>query len=154
VGIVSALSVPAVMPTIAPRFHDPTYSYPFILLLSLAGCIVGTLLTKPTEEEILKTFYRNVRPWGFWKPIHALIVKEDPSIERNTNGARDLLNCLVGIPWQLTLVTIPLYVIFRDLRGTVISFVVLISASIFLKKFWYDTLESGETQSHEQQPQF
>jgi hypothetical protein len=43
------------------------------------------------------------------------------------------------------LVTIPLYVIFRDIRGTVISLVVLISASIFLKKFWYDRLEVGET---------
>ena len=145
VGIVAALTVPAFLPTIAPAFHDPTYAYPFILLLSFVGCIVGTLLTKPVDERILKNFYRNVRPWGFWKPVHAKVVAEDPSIQLNTDAGRDLLNCLVGIPWQLTLVTIPLYVIFRDIRGTVISLVVLISASIFLKKFWYDRLEVGET---------
>jgi hypothetical protein len=86
-----------------------------------------------------------VRPWGFWKPVHAKVAAEDPSIRLNTDAGRDLLNCLVGIPWQLTLITIPLYVIFRDIRGTVISLVVLISASIFLKKFWYDRLEVGET---------
>jgi len=145
VGIVSALAVPTVLPTIAPAFHDPTYAFPFILLFSFVGCMVGTLLTKPVEEKILKNFYRNVRPWGFWKPIHQMVALEDPSIKLNTNAGRDLLNCLVGIPWQLTLVTIPLYVIFRDVRGTVISLVVLISTSMFLKKFWYDRLEHGET---------
>jgi hypothetical protein len=39
------------------------------------------------------------------------------------------------------LVTIPLYVIFRDVRGVVVSLIVLISTTIFLKKFWYDKLE-------------
>jgi hypothetical protein len=50
----------------------------------------------------------------------------------------------VGIAWQLTLVTIPLYVVFRDLRGTLISLAVLVATTVFLKKFWYDRLESGE----------
>jgi Na+/proline symporter len=144
IGIIAALIVPATLPIVAPSFHDPTYAFPVILLLSFAGCIAGALLTKPVDDEVLKNFYRNVRPWGFWKPVYEKVVQEDPTVEPNRNAARDLLNCLVGIPWQLTLVTIPLYVIFRDLRGTLISLAVLISASIFLKKFWYDRLESEE----------
>jgi Na+/proline symporter len=148
VGIVSALSIPAVMPSIAPPFHDPTYSFPVILLFSFIGCMVGTFLTKPVDQEVLKSFYRNVRPWGFWKPVHDMVVAEDPTVERNTNAVRDLTNCLVGIPWQLMLVTIPLYVIFRDWLGTAISLAVLISTSVFLKKFWYDRLEGGEGTTH------
>jgi len=144
IGIMAALIVPATLPLVAPSFHDPTYAFPVILLLSFGGCIAGALLTKPVDEEVLKNFYRNVRPWGFWKPVYEKVAQEDPSFEPNRNAARDLLNCLVGIPWQLTLVTIPLYVIFRDLRGTLISLAVLISASIFLKKFWYDRLESED----------
>jgi hypothetical protein len=105
-------------------------------------------LTKPVDDEVLKNFYRNVRPWGFWKPVHAMIVAEDSSVEPNTNAVRDLTNCLVGIPWQLMLVTIPLYVIFRDWRGTAISLLVFISTTIFLKKFWYDQLEGGEGTTH------
>jgi hypothetical protein len=101
-------------------------------------------LTKPVEDEVLKNFYCNVRPWGFWKPVHEMVAREDPLFEPNKNAPRDLINCAVGIPWQLTLVTIPLYVVFRDLRGTVISLIVLISASVFLKKFWYDKLESED----------
>jgi solute:Na+ symporter, SSS family len=144
VGIVAALVVPATLPVIAPSFHDATYAYPFILLFSFIGCIAGTLLTKPVQEDVLKNFYRSVRPWGFWKPVHALVAAEDPSFEENKNATRDLVNCLVGIPWQLMLVTIPLYVIFRDVRGVVVSLIVLISTTIFLKKFWYDRLERAD----------
>jgi Na+/proline symporter len=149
IGIVAALSIPAVMPSIAPPFHDPTYSFPIILLFSFVGCMAGTFLTKPVDQEVLKNFYRNVRPWGFWKPVHDMVSAEDPSFEHNTNAVRDLTNCLVGIPWQLMLVTIPLYVIFRDWRGTAISLAVLISTSIFLKKFWYDTLEEDPMEESE-----
>jgi SSS family solute:Na+ symporter len=144
VGLSAALTVPAVLPMAAPNFHDPTYAFPFIVLLSFIACIAGTLLTKPVDAVTLKNFYRNVRPWGFWGPVHALVIKEDPTIMRNTNAVRDLTNCGVGIVWQLMLITTPLYVIFRDWRGTLISLVVLISTSVFLKKFWYDRLESGE----------
>jgi SSS family solute:Na+ symporter len=145
VGLTSALVVPKVLPMFAPAFHDPTYSFPFILLLSAIACVVGSLLTEPVDQETLKNFYRNVRPWGFWKPVYAMVLKDDPTIEPNRNAARDLLNCAVGICWQLTLVTAPLYIIFRDLRGTLISLSVLVITTVFLKKFWYDRLERHET---------
>ena len=141
VGLTSALVVPAVLPKFAPAFHDPTYSFPFIVLLSAIACVAVTLATEPVDPETLKKFYRNVRPWGFWKPVHAMLLKDDPTIEPNRNAARDLLNCGVGICWQLMLVTTPLYIIFRDLRGTLISLTILVVTTVFLKKFWYDRLE-------------
>ena len=141
VGLTSALVVPTVLPQFAPAFHDPTYSFPFIVLLSAIACVVVTLATEPVDQETLKNFYRNVRPWGFWQPVHAMVLKDDPTIEPNRNAARDLLNCGVGICWQLMLVTTPLYIIFRDLRGTLISLTVLVVTTVFLKKFWYDRLE-------------
>ena len=136
VGITSAVLSPIVVPSV-----QPLYVFPFILVFSLIGCIAGSLLTKPVEEEVLKAFYINVRPWGFWKPVHDMVARDDGSIAPNKNAFRDLSNCLVGIAWQLTLVTIPLYIVFRDWRGTAISVAVLIVTAIFLKKFWYDNLK-------------
>lgn len=144
VGMASALAVPAVVPIFAPNFHDPMYAFPFILLFSLIACVAGSLLTKPVEEETLRNFYRNVRPWGFWKPVYAMLIKDDPAIQPNRDAPRDLLNCGVGIVWQLMLVVIPLYVIFRDVRGTLISLAVLAATTVFLKKFWYDRLDPGD----------
>ena len=139
VGITSAVLSPIVVPDI-----QPLYIFPFILLLSTIGCVAGSLLTRPVEEETLKSFYRNVRPWGFWGPVHAAVAREDRSFEPNRDAVRDLSNCAVGIVWQLTLVTIPLYVVFRDLRNTLISFAVFAVTTLFLKKFWYDRLSRDE----------
>jgi len=139
VGIITAL----LQKIVAPDLH-PLYYFPIILVLSGATSIIVSLLTPPVEQETLVSFYRNVRPWGFWHPVHAIVAKADPSIQRNTEAPRDFLNIGVGVAWQVTLVTLPLYVIFRDWRGTVISLIVLIASMIFLKKFWYDRLEVGE----------
>jgi hypothetical protein len=144
VGIVSAMLVPVVA-----RGVQPLYAFPFILVFSAIACVAGSLLTRPVEEETLKAFYRNVRPWGFWKPVLLMIARDDPSIQPNMDAPRDLLNCGVGIIWQLTLVTIPLYIVFRDQRGTLISLLVLAATSVFLKKFWYDRLEPGESLTDE-----
>jgi solute:Na+ symporter, SSS family len=146
-GIVSAILTPVLAPTV-----QPLYAFPVILVLSLIGCVAGSLLTEPVEEETLKSFYLHVRPWGFWKPVHTMLVKDYPDCQPNGGAVRDLTNCAVGIAWQLTLVTIPLYVVFRDLRGTLISFAVLAATTIFLKKFWYDNLESGEGLTHRGEP--
>jgi hypothetical protein len=139
-GMVVGITLQCFHLSLRPTFSRSTY-FPFILLLSTIACIAGSLLTKPVEEETLKNFYRNVRPWGFWKPVHAMVAREDASIEPNNNAARDLGNCAVGIAWQMTLVTIPLYVVFRNFRGVIISLAVLVATTIFLKKFWYDQLE-------------
>ena len=38
----------------------------------------------------------------------------------------------------------PLYVIFRDVRGMLVSLGVLVATTVFLKKSWYDRLEGQE----------
>ncbi len=54
-----------------PLPNNPNMNaFPFIFILSIIGCIVATFLTKPEESETLKKFYKTVRPWGFWKPVH------------------------------------------------------------------------------------
>jgi Na+/proline symporter len=142
-GIICALLVPILTPGIAPGLN-PLYAFPFILVFSAIASVVASLITAPVDEDTLKKFYRDVRPWGFWKPVHAMIVKDDPTFERNTDAVRDLTNCGVGIIWQLMLVTVPLYIVFRDLQGTLISLAVLAITTFFLKKFWYDRLEPDE----------
>jgi solute:Na+ symporter, SSS family len=139
VGIVSAIAFAVFVPSL----HS-LYAFPFILALSLVASIAASLLTEPVESETLTSFYKNVRPWGFWGPVHAKVVKEDAGFQTFANPVRDLTNCGVGIIWQLTLVTIPLYVVFRNVWGTVVSVVVLAVTTIFLKKFWYDPLNAEE----------
>ncbi|MCI0696605.1 Na+:solute symporter [candidate division KSB1 bacterium] len=75
-GMVTGIAASLITPLVAPI--SPTiYQFPIILVVSLAGCFIGTFATKPDDLEVLKKFYKTVRPWGFWKPVHVLVITED-----------------------------------------------------------------------------
>jgi hypothetical protein len=119
------------------------YTFPFLLLLSLGGCLAGTFLSDADEEAVLKKFYRTVNPWGCWGPIRAKVMKEDPSFVPNRNAGHDLLNVAVGIVWQLCLVTLPIYIVLKEWAWSGAILVVLIATTVFIKFSWFDRLEKA-----------
>jgi Na+/proline symporter len=135
-GIVPALIAPTIWPEVLPLYY-----FPHLMGISLVGCILGTYLTHPTDEETLKTFYRTVRPWGFWGPIRRKVEAEDPDFKRNTNFKRDMVNVVVGVVWQTALVVLPIYFVLMRWTPVAISAVIVAVTMIFLKKNWYDKLE-------------
>ena len=120
------------------------YFFPVILLISLVGAIWATLKTDPTDEEILKKFYRNVRPWGFWKPVHDQVVKEYPEFRRNTNFKSDAFNIIIGTIAQTALVALPIYIVIKEPTSIIISVLVAVICGIILKKTWWDKLRREE----------
>jgi solute:Na+ symporter, SSS family len=119
------------------------YTFPVLFVISLTGCIAGTLLTKPEDDAVLKKFYRTVNPWGWWGPIRAKVIAEDPSFLPNRNAARDLTNVAVGIVWQLTLVTLPIYIVLQQWKAVAGIAVVLVATSTIMKFNWFDKLEKA-----------
>jgi len=145
-GILPALIFPQILPGLFPDIPSDIillYFFPVILGLSLAGCIIGTLLTKPTEEETLKKFYLSVRPWGFWKPIYEKVVAEDPSIEKNKNFKRDMFNVLIGIICQTALVALPIFIIIKAQGSLIITIGIIVITGYIMKRTWYDNLEKA-----------
>lgn len=136
-GIASALIIPQFFPSSG---LGSLATFPWIAGISLVACVAGSLLTRPDDEQTLIRFYRSVRPWGFWGPIHARVVAADPTFRRDSSFGRDAINSLVAIAWQVPLWTIPVYVVFRDSRGLWISLAVLVATSWFLKRNWLDRL--------------
>ena len=116
-------------------------SFPFIFISSIIGCLVATLITKPEEDETLMAFYKNVRPWGFWKPVHEKVMRVDPDFKQNKNFKRDMFNIVTGICWQITLMATPVYIILREWKIVGILVLILIVTSVILKRTWYNTLE-------------
>ena len=152
-GISSALTVPAAVARITPlqnfaRTHslnlDVSVSFGVVFLLSLLGCFLGTLLTAPEDEEVLKDFYRSVRPWGFWGPILEKVRQEDPSFRPNKDFLRDMFNILVGMIWQVALVALPIYIVTWRLRNATITVLLIAVTSLVLKYAWYDHLKELE----------
>jgi solute:Na+ symporter, SSS family len=120
--------------------------FPLTLIVSLIGCFAGTLLTKQDDEEVLKDFYRRVRPWGFWGPILKKVLAEDPSFKRNRDFPRDMFNIAVGILWQVSLVTLPLYIVIQEYQRAAIALAAILVTSAILKFTWYDHLAVREVE--------
>jgi len=144
VGMAAALIFPQLFPgqNVLFGLEFNIAVFPFILALSAVASVIISLLTKPDEEQMLKEFYKRVRPWGFWKPIHEMVAQENPEFRANTAFRRDVINVAVGIVWQITLTLIPIYLVIRQFKSMLVTIGVLVVTSIFLKKNWYDKLET------------
>lgn len=152
-GIAAALGTPSIVKQLPIVQHLLTsYSinmevviiFPLVVGISLVGCLLGTLLTKPEDDAVLMDFYRRVRPWGFWGPILRKVQAEQPGFERNKDFARDMFNIAVGIVWQVTLVALPLYIVIHEFIRAGLAALTILITSIILKYTWYDHLSVRE----------
>lgn len=141
-GMLAGLVPALIFPLIFKETLELHY-FPILLGLSALGCYLGSYLTKPTEEATLMAFYRNVRPWGFWKPILAKVKAVDPNFVANSDFKRDAVNVIVGTIWQTALVALPIYTVLLQTGGILVCLGVIVVGSYFLKKNWYDRLEDA-----------
>lgn len=122
-------------------FRLDLYNWPLLFIISIIGCIVGTYSAPPTNIKTLKTFYTTVKPWGFWQPVHQMVMKENPSFQPNKRFKLDMFNVVLGIIAQCCLTLLPMYVVlWMKLPLLLIIFILLIIIFI-LKKTWWDLLE-------------
>jgi hypothetical protein len=90
----------------------------------------------------LKNFYKKTRPWGFWKPINAVVEAEDPNFRKNKNFVRDAFNVVTGIIWQTCLVAAPIYLVCKEFTYAGIGLMIIIVTSVALYTNWYKKLEN------------
>jgi Na+/proline symporter len=142
-GLVSAMFVPGLAEKLLGHPVNALYVMPVILVLSAAGCLLGTFFSSVDDEAVLKQFYRTVRPWGRWGPIRDRVVQEDPAFRPNQDFGRDCLNVGVGILWQLCLTALPIYLVLQSWSWVGAILATLVVTSLFLKYNWYDKLEKA-----------
>jgi hypothetical protein len=107
-------------------------------------CVVVCLLTPPESDEVLESFYRSVRPWGWWGPVHRKLLQKHPHLQRNRNVGWDAFNVAIGIVWQLMLMVVPICLVIGQHTTLWISLGILTVTSVVMKFTWYDRLGPGE----------
>ena len=120
------------------------YLFPIIFGFSILGCLLGTFLSKPTDMEVLQSFYTNVRPWGWWNPVYKTLKIEDQSFEKNNDFWKDMLNCVIGIVWQSSMILLPIFFIIRDYPKAVAALIVFLVTTTILKFTWLDKVRKIE----------
>ena len=136
-GVLAALIMPMALPELSPL-----NAFPFILILSGIAGISGSLMTAPDDDKTLEEFYKNVRPWGFWKPILNKIQSSDPNVRKNDKFYRDMFNIFIGMVWQINMVLVPIYLLVYEYTAFTVSLILVIGTTLILKKNWYDKLDS------------
>lgn len=135
-GIAASMIIPWAFPSISA-----INTFPYVFAVSLIGCIIGSLTTKPEPDEILMKFYMQIRPWGFWSPIIKKVHVYYPAFEPNKNFALDMFNVVVGIVWQVSLVILPISIVTQEYSLLTWVLPCIILTSLILKFSWWNKLD-------------
>ncbi|GAB3020686.1 sodium:solute symporter family protein [Bowmanella dokdonensis] len=135
-GLIASLCLPLLMPDTHPLF-----AFPWLLLVSLAASVLASLLTPAEPEAVLGRFFAQVRPWGWWGPVRARVLADQPHLAADIHPARDWTNIGVGIVWQLSLVAMPIYLVIQQWQGFFCALLVTLVTSWILKFNWLNKLK-------------
>ena len=131
----------------------PLYiGFPVIALASTIITIVVALITKPTDLQTLKNFYRNVQPAGAWGPAREALLAEEPGFKKQSPFSRDALNTVVAMIGITALYVSMLYLV---LHRHAVAFALLSTSAlsaIILYFTWYQHLPAPGSSSEEFDP--
>jgi len=134
-GIFAAI-IHKVMLAAAPPFA----TFAFVIAISAIGTIIGTYLGKPTDMKTLVTFYKQIRPFGFWGPVRAQC---EPALvaDIKQETSHDLKLLAPACFWQVTLFWMMTAIVAKKWLSAGGSFVIVAVLSIVLYKYWYKQLK-------------
>ena len=120
-------------------FAGPIPEYTSFLIASgssLAGCILGTLLTPATENTVLENFYRVTRPYGIWSHIRGSLPKAI-QLKVNQENRRDIIATFFAVPWQVVLFLTGMMIVMKQWTNVLNLGFLLILLSAGLYWFWF-----------------
>jgi Na+/proline symporter len=110
---------------------------------TFVAAIAITYLTDPTRPEVLKTFFRDTKPFGFWQPVRDRIAALEMDAIRAENR-RDIWAICLAVPWQLVLFLTTMMFVTRawDTFFTLLG--VLVALTVGLYFTWFRHLSTAD----------
>jgi hypothetical protein len=110
--------------------------------LSFLGTIVGSLVTKPTDMDVLREFYRKTRPFGFWKPLFNEL--SDSQKESYINEHKyDILTVPIALVWQVSMFMLSMQIVIHSYQDAFWTGAIFVLSSVGLYFVWYKKLPSN-----------
>lgn len=147
-GTAFGMTLAVVQKIVAPNLAE-VWSFALIGGATLIACVVITYLTDPTRREVLSTFYRETKPFGFWGPVRERI--DALELEKVlAENRRDIAGILLAVPWQLVLFLTTMMVVTKNWGTVAILSAILLALSIGLYFVWFRHLSSDESPEAEE----
>jgi len=117
----------------------PWQKFLILTAISLAGTVIGTYLTRPTDRKVLEHFYKTTRPFGLWGPLrHLLSPQEQQAMARE--HFYDLICVPFALTYQVTLFLMPMQLMLRQWRSFAVTVVIFGGCLWVLYRCWYKRL--------------
>lgn len=142
-GIVAAL-------VFQTGLHLPLYySFPAIVLSSILVSIVGTLLTKPVDEDLLTNFWLQINPWGFWgryadRAQRQGLVTEKDRLKRTIEHLNDVVSLCFAVPFQLCILLASMSFVFHAWTKFAMFGTAALLTGVGLYFFWFRNLKEED----------
>jgi SSS family solute:Na+ symporter len=119
------------------RIDMPEYVYaPAIWAASLVGCLAGSLLTPATPAVTLQSFYRNVKPLGWWKPVATI----SGAVERDQSASTVVMNVSIAAVGLISCYSSVFFLVGHYFAPLSVSLFLLIACVWILSRTWYRKL--------------
>ncbi len=111
-----------------------------ILLSSLGGCVIGSLVTQPIREAEIDEFYRRVRPFGVWGNVEKRVKASGKSMATKLSFGLVVVNSIIGCAGMISLYMLPTYVMGHWFVDAALAAGICVACCIALYFTWFKTL--------------
>jgi len=111
-----------------------------ILLSSLAGCVIGSLVTAPIDETEIDEFYCRVRPFGLWGAVERRVQAAGKPMASKLSFGRAALNSLIGCAGMVAMYMVPAFVMGHWYVDAAVVALIALVCCIALYFTWFKAL--------------
>ncbi len=143
IGCIVGMAAAIAQRALAPSFGE---SYQFLVtepwslvtlgLIGLVASVLGSLLTKPTPEPVLRNFYLTTLPFGFWSRFKLEL--PDTLRERiATEHRRDISAIPFALTYQVMIFLVPMLVLIHNNTAAIYCALLALVALVGLYWLWF-----------------
>jgi hypothetical protein len=92
------------------------WQFVFVLSVGFFSSVIVTLLTEPTDPEVLRKMYLETRPFGVWGHLKNTLSPEERA-KTSREHRQDLIALPFALLWQTTLFLAPMLLIIHNWKG-------------------------------------
>lgn len=141
-GTIVGMTLAVVQKIVAPNLAE-IWTFALIGSVTFVASVAISLLTQPTKPEILKTFYRETKPFGFWNTVREQI-DDLELVSIREESRRDILGICLAVPWQLSLFLMTMMFVTKEWGTFFVLLGVCAALTVGLYLVWFRHLSTGE----------
>ena len=135
IGTIIGLGAAIIQRMMVPDLNE-VYQFILVLTVGLVGSVGATLLTKPTDPEVLQNMYLKTRPFGVWGHLKKTLPEaEKEKVSREHRN--DLLALPFAMVWQVCIFLTPMLFIIHNWPEFWGTFAVGLAALAGLYFIWF-----------------